>query len=103
MTITVDPTLIVYLPNAFTPDSDGINEVFHPVISGTVIDEYKFFIFDRWGDVVFETEDPSAGWIGNRQGGEYFVPDGVYPWRIEIASREIGQREIYTGHVTLLR
>ncbi|WP_306641304.1 PKD domain-containing protein [Sanyastnella coralliicola] len=103
VTITVDPTLIVYVPNAFTPDSDGINEIFQPVISGSAIDEYKFFIFDRWGDVVFETEDPSAGWIGNRQGGEYFVPDGVYPWRIEIASRESGEREIYTGHVTLLR
>ena len=102
-TIDVEPTLIIYVPNAFTPDGDGVNEIFKPVVSGSVITRYHFMIFNRWGDIVFETTDTEDGWIGNVPNGNHYVQDGVYNWRLEVVSSESGEQEVHTGHVTILR
>ncbi|WP_306641555.1 gliding motility-associated C-terminal domain-containing protein [Sanyastnella coralliicola] len=103
--ITSESELLVYVPNAFTPDQDGINEVFLPVFGGGVVfdDEYEFAIFDRWGDKVFTTNDPAIGWVGNLDAGGYFVQNDVYVWRVVVRSVETGELVEFEGHVTILR
>ena len=50
----------LYVPNAFTPDNDGVNDAFHPLGAGFEGDLYTFSVFNRWGEVVFATDDPSC-------------------------------------------
>jgi gliding motility-associated-like protein len=67
----------VYLPNAFTPNNDGHNDLFRPVFAGPTSD-YRLVVYDRWGRLVFESKDPSAGWDGTTGGREQ--PAGAYVW-----------------------
>ena len=67
-----------YIPNAFTPNGDGKNELFMPVIGGNV-KQYRFMIFNRWGELVFQTSEISKGWNGlykNRQ-----LDTNVFIWQ----------------------
>lgn len=102
-TIEVEGLFSIYVPNAFTPDSDGINEVFKPVMEGIDPTEYKMVIYDRWGKLVFETNDPNKGWIGNYQGGNHYVPPGVYNWQLKVMNKFSREIEMHSGHITLLR
>lgn len=103
MEYNFDPELLVYVPNAFTPDYDGLNDVFKPVISGATVRDYRFIIVDRWGETVFVTEDQREGWLGNFRGGDHFVMGGVYVWQLEVTTVEDRIKKVYTGHVTILR
>ena len=102
-TLTIDQDITIFIPNAFTPDKDGLNEVFIPVMTGFDVAEYRFQIFDRWGELIFETNDPEIGWTGNVFGGEYYATDGVYTWQVVV--RAVGQVENhkFRGAVTKLR
>jgi gliding motility-associated-like protein len=102
-TIPVLPILRVYCPNAFTPNGDEQNEVFKPVVTGEDAQFYHFMIFNRWGEMIFETNNPDEGWLGNTNGGEYYVPNGVYAWVLEV--KELATAEYYSfrGHVVLFR
>ena len=94
--------VFIYAPNAFTPDGDGINDVFKVTVSG--IPFYYLRIFDRWGTVVFETDDPNGVWTGGVD--EYFVPDGVYVWRIDALDSQMNEvldKSNRTGTVLILR
>ncbi len=75
-TINVAPEFNLYMPTAFTPDGDGINDVFGVV--GTNIQSFHMRIFDRWGNQVFETEDPTKGWDGTINGHKPVT--GVYTY-----------------------
>jgi gliding motility-associated-like protein len=57
----------VFVPGAFTPNNDGLNDIFKPMIDGKLV-QYRFTIFDRWGQVVLQTTDPDKGWNGKRGG-----------------------------------
>lgn len=92
--------ILLYVPNAFTPDQDGINDYFQVYASG--IDEFTISIFDRWGEVVFTSQDPNAIWDGSHQGGDYYVPNGTYVWLIEINGVNFDAKQ-QTGTVTILR
>ncbi|MFT6322602.1 MAG: gliding motility-associated-like protein [Halieaceae bacterium] len=72
----------VEMPNVFTPNEDGVNEVFSPIYTVGII-EMHTTIFDRWGKVVFETNNPKINWNGTNKGGEK-MPDGVYFWTADI-------------------
>ena len=67
----------VFFPNAFTPNNDGLNDVFKPTIFGALAD-YKLNIYNRFGQLIFQTSDPSKGWNGTLSG----IPQlgGVYVW-----------------------
>jgi gliding motility-associated-like protein len=67
----------LYIPNAFTPNNDGKNDVFRPLIYGNVV-QYKFTVFNRWGQEVFESAEPMKGWDGTIRGTPQ--PDGAYVW-----------------------
>ncbi|MBV6405441.1 MAG: hypothetical protein GFGODING_02214 [Flavobacteriales bacterium] len=101
--VEVRDELLVYVPNTFTPDGDGLNEVFRVIGNDIDKDEFQLLIFDRWGEVVFSSTDPAEGWNGTVGNGGGPVVTGVYPWRLRVASL-YGQekREIF-GHVTVLK
>lgn len=95
----VDVFYPVYVPNSFTPNNDGVNDVFR--VEGESIRGLWMRIYDRWGIEVFETMDPEEPWLGNFQGGDHYCQDGVYLYqiRVELAGGPI----LLEGHVQLLR
>jgi gliding motility-associated-like protein len=97
-TLVVKPEFNLYLPAAFTPDGDGLNDVF--AVSGTGIQFFRLLIFDRWGHLVFETEDPAKGWDGTIDGSRP-VP-GVYPYVFRYLGPGGRTADRY-GSVTLIR
>lgn len=102
-TITINDIFQYYIPNSFTPNGDGINDVWK--MYGADIDEtrFKLQVFNRWGDVVFETTDPEVFWTGNHQFGEYYIGDGIYQWRARVASKSTGEKKDIQGTVNLMR
>ena len=100
--IEIEDEVIFYIPNAFTPDGDGANEVFEPVFtSGYDPYDYNLLIFNRWGEVVFESNNAKVGWDGSY--GGRIAPDGVYTWKIQFKQRNVDKRHEEKGHVNLLR
>ena len=91
----------IYVPNAFTPNDDGLNDIFQPKGFGIV--KYDLIIFDRWGEQVFHTNKFEEGWNGHFQnrGGEIMKED-VYTWLIQ-ATSVFGKSHELKGHVTLIR
>lgn len=102
---TVQHTYIVteeygcHIPNSFTVNEDGLNEIFFAY--GTGIAEFKMMIFDRWGKELFFSDDMLKGWNGRDQGGRIY-PQGVYAYRIEVVD-DHGKAFTYLGHVNLIR
>ncbi len=99
--IVVREEFIVHVPNAFTPDGDGINESFGPVIQGHVPENYTFRIFNRWGTEVFRSENPEKRWKGLVNGSS--ARSGVYIWKLRVRSKTNKAFKEFTGHVTLVR
>jgi gliding motility-associated-like protein len=85
---------LFYAPNAFSPDGDGVNEVFLPSVKGAR--EYELLVFDRWGEVVFRTNTQDEGWTGAG------FPPEVYAFQARIVTFGSARKD-YFGHVTLVR
>jgi gliding motility-associated-like protein len=100
-TVEILPEILVHIPNAFTPDANGHNEVFKPVIFGFDVTYYEFKIFDRWGALVFSTQDPEEGWNG--QVGDTMAQDGSYSWFMDIKNGKDVEIIRKFGKVILLR
>lgn len=92
---------LIYVPNAFTPDGDGMNEVFLPVLNGEQSDTYEFFIFNRWGEIVFQTNNKFNGWDGTHKSIK--AKEDVYVWKIIVKDARNSRKYEYKGHVNLLR
>lgn len=96
----------IYLPNAFSPNDDGINDRFRPqAIDDLEAQVVRFYVFDRWGGFVFKSEnrafaDPENGWDG-RKGGK-LLGQGVYTWLLEVAFSD-GGKVLMSGDVVLVR
>lgn len=90
----------IYVPNSFTPNGDGLNDVFQA--EGVDISEFEMEIFDRWGSLVFKSENIEDGWNGARRNDGFYCPADVYQYRI-IARELQGDYFELKGHVTLLR
>jgi gliding motility-associated-like protein len=102
-TIIVQDVLVFYVPNTFTPDGDNFNQVFKPVIaSGVDIYDYHFTIFNRWGEILFESYNTENGWDGT-YGNRGLVDDEVYVWQIEFGETMSDKTHRYRGHVTVLK
>jgi gliding motility-associated-like protein len=86
----------MFLPTAFTPNSDSRNDEFRPGYSNILKESYQMIIFDRWGREIFKTSVPESGWNGDG------FPQGVYPYRVTFKDREGNPRQIF-GSVTLIR
>jgi gliding motility-associated-like protein len=91
---------IIYIPNSFTPNNDGLNDVFKVSVRG--ISEFSIQIFNRWGDLVHESTDPNEIWQGGDANGEYFIPNGVYSYVVKYKSLDT-QAKIENGTITVFR
>lgn len=98
--IILDPIMTAFVPNAFTPDNDGLNEIMEFVLVG--VQNFRFQIFNRWGEVVFSTTERNRFWDGSVNGGDHYVPDGVYHWLLEMEGFESNTKRM-TGTVTVIR
>ncbi|MDX1350406.1 MAG: PKD domain-containing protein, partial [Putridiphycobacter sp.] len=101
-TITVQDIITLYVPNSFTPEESTTNSVFQPVITSGV-DPYNFrlLIFNRWGDIVFESRDYTKSWDGKFN--NEIVEQGAYVWQIDFKETMSSKEHVYRGHVTVLR
>ena len=102
ITIELEEELIYYVPNTFTPDGDGYNQTFKPVFtSGFDPYNYEMLIFNRWGDIIFETHDVTYGWDGT-----YALEncqDGVYLYKITFKNPFLDEPKVVCGSVSLLK
>lgn len=99
--IVVGEDFGLYVPNAFTPNDDGLNDVFQPKGFGIV--KYELYIFDRWGEKLFHTKVFEEAWDATYQGrGQVICEEGVYTWLIN-ATDVFGKAHELTGHVTLIK
>lgn len=98
--VEIKNEIALFFPNSFTPNGDGINDIFMPKGFGVELSSYSFMIFNRWGELVFKTNNISSGWDGSYNGET--LPTGVYPWRIDYKDLN-GNDYRQTGNVNILK
>lgn len=102
--VIIREDLIFYIPNTFTPDQDEYNQIFKPVFTdGYDPFDYTLHIYNRWGELIFESHNVSIGWDGTYGTGGTMCPDGMYTWKIEVKTKHTDERKIFVGHINLMR
>ena len=96
-TLTIDPVYSLYVPDVFTPNNDGLNDIFYP--KGKSISEFEMYIYNRWGEEVFFTTDIKEGWSG-KVNNDAKVIAGYYSYKIKITD-DLGEYHIVKGKVLL--
>jgi gliding motility-associated-like protein len=98
--VCIDPEFAIYFPNAFTPGGDdGLNEGFVGVGQG--IQKYEMWIFDRWGNLIYYTNDINKPWDGRVNGGGEVVQQDVYVWKVAVLD-VFNHNHKYIGHVSVI-
>ena len=101
-TLIVLDEILFFIPNTFTPDGSGFNDEFLPqFVSGIDIYNFRLQIFNRWGEIVFESRDPSVGWDGQYAGR--LIKQDVYLWQIDFEETMDDKVHTHTGTVNVLR
>ncbi len=101
--ILVKDVLLYFVPNTFTPDGDIFNQGFTPVfVSGLDVYDFHLMIFNRWGELVFESYNVAYGWQG-AYGSDGLVQEGVYIWKMEFGETMSDKLHTVDGHVTLIK
>jgi gliding motility-associated-like protein len=98
--VIADCDLEVFAPNAFTPDGDGINDFWMPIVNGD-FDKIQWSIWNRWGELIASSSDASKPWLGDVKGGEYYAPNGVYTYVIN-AVKDLDVKNV-KGFLVLIR
>lgn len=104
--VYIDGIYNLFVPDAFSPNGDGHNDEFFPVGIGVSENNFHFMIFDRWGELIWQTTKYGEKWDGTakEKGGTTKVQEGVYIWKIKLTKAVQGRtKKEYIGHVTLLR
>ncbi len=96
-TVKVKEDHVIYVPSSFTPNEDGVNDYFKPIV--TQVQKSEWFVFNRWGDIVFKGEKLTDVWDGKKDGD--YVPTGVYVWEV-IYITDKGLDKLAKGKVTVL-
>ncbi|MEN9303994.1 MAG: hypothetical protein RL264_2423 [Bacteroidota bacterium] len=102
--IKFNPTPVFYIPNSFTPDEDEFNQTWGPVFTSG-FDPYNFelIIFNRWGEVIFESHDAKGRWDGSYGKKGIKAPKGVYTFKIEFKTPDNDDKVVVKGHVNMIR
>jgi gliding motility-associated-like protein len=100
--VTVEDVFAFYAPNAFTPNGDGINENFIPQMNNYDISTFEFYVYNRWGELIYETNSPDSPWNGRAKKGKNVAQQDVYSWLVYVNEMN-GKRHKFVGHVTLLK
>jgi gliding motility-associated-like protein len=99
--LSVIPECTIYVPNAFTPGvKDGVNDHFYA--KGTFIKTFRMYIFDRWGMLIFTSDDIYKGWPGDVKGSGLIAQQDVYVWKI-VATDYFNKKHEMIGTVTLVQ
>ncbi|NEN22868.1 gliding motility-associated C-terminal domain-containing protein [Cryomorpha ignava] len=101
--LKIKPEMLIYVPSAFTPDGDGKNDLWAPVLTNVDADNFKLTVYDRLGVLVFTTTDVKQKWNGNKMNGNYYVEPGVYVWMIETKNQVSLEEVNMKGIVTVVR
>jgi gliding motility-associated-like protein len=95
----------IYVPNGFTPNGDGTNDYWS--VSGNNIEQLEVWIYNRWGEVFYQSDDIDFKWMGQRRDGEFFVEPGTYSYLIKVQLRDekgrVEDEQEIRGFVTLVR
>ena len=103
-TTSENSALEVFIPNAFTPNGDGLNDNFRPSIAGVELEYYDLMIYDRNGDTVFESQDQNEFWNGSgARGGTYYANASIYIYFLKLKAVDDVSPRTFTGHIVLLR
>jgi gliding motility-associated-like protein len=104
LVIIVNPDVVLYVPNAFTPGTDGLNDVFQIFLPPTGVDysTFNLVVYDRWGELIYQTDDVTASWNGKKNNSGDILKQDVYVYKITFKDE---QKKLYEkmGHVSLLR
>lgn len=102
--IGFDPGFVYYIPNTFTPDGDQFNQTFLPIFT-TGVDpfNYQMLIYNRWGEIIFESLHPNIGWDASYGVKGNSCPSGTYTYVITIKTPSLDKRQTITGHINLIR
>lgn len=92
-----------WAPNAVTFDSNNLNDVWIPEGNKEAWARYELQIYNRWGELIFQTTNPYEGWIGNSFQSDFYAPDGVYTYFAKVLLQNKPHHGQYVGHITLLR
>lgn len=98
----VRPDFTFYAPNAFTPNGDGLNDRFLPKGAGWDPEKFELYIFDRWGEKIFQTKNPMEGWDGKVKGAGEIVETGTYVWKVVITD-VFKEHHQFNGHCSLIK
>ena len=102
--LTINDVILYYVPNVFTPDFDQFNQTFKPIFTaGFDPFDYHLMIFNRWGELIFESYNADIGWDGTYPENGELAQDGVYVWKIIFKETMSDKKHNVTGHVTLLK
>jgi gliding motility-associated-like protein len=103
-TLVVKNNFNLFIPNSFTPNSDGKNDVFIPIFSNFGVDtkQYDLEIFDRWGSSIFRSTDIYKGWDGTNKNSDEPIKEGLYIYKIKYKALD-GIFYNTMGHLTLLK
>ena len=100
--VCIEPDVTIYVPNTFTPDGNGLNEMFLPSLIGIDPDKYEMRIFDRWGNEIFSSTQISVGWDGTVQGTGRLCQEDTYVWTLKTTDLN-GKLHVLRGIVNLIR
>lgn len=96
------PRELIYIPNSFTPDGDEFNNVWIPVFtSGYDEYDYNLLIYNRWGEVIFESNKANVGWDGTYNNS--MCPVGIYAWKITYGNKKDDSKKVIIGNINLIR
>jgi gliding motility-associated-like protein len=100
--LSLCPQELIYIPNTFTPDGNEHNQYFLPVItSGVDLYQYRMTIYNRWGEVIWESMDSKVGWDGTYN--NVICPDGSYTWILQFGVSNTDEVKEYHGNLTIIR
>jgi gliding motility-associated-like protein len=100
--VEITPDFALFIPNTFTPDGNGLNDIFQPLGVGIDEENYRLDIYDRWGENIFTSNAFRKGWDGTVKGGSKIAEQGVYTYKMSVRDTQ-GNKHPYVGHVTLLK
>ncbi|MDD2983296.1 MAG: gliding motility-associated C-terminal domain-containing protein [Crocinitomicaceae bacterium] len=99
--LIVNPEILIYAPNVFTPDGNEHNQTWKVFMEGIDISSFHLQIFNRWGNLIWESKDVHTAWDGTYNGE--ILPDGAYSWTIDALDLFTDQKYNFSGHVTIIK
>jgi gliding motility-associated-like protein len=98
--LVISPEYTLYIPNAFSPNGDGVNDIFQP--RGEDMESFEMYIFDRWGMLIYKTNDINKGWNGGVNNNSKICEEDTYVYTIHTVDTH-GKKHSYIGKVTLIQ